>query len=374
MASRRTRWEPFVGRYGGGVDDDSLPDGLPVPFSLHVDLLDRMLNFELADDPTYTGIEVQRFDDALHGRGVAVLLMRRQDGRVDVHHEPGLRLDRAGYEIGGGLREWRTTEFDVARFEVTPRGVDLAVAFDDVEGRHIEVRVGDRTWRPRRTAAFLAPMGAEIAEPRSLPLVWMASFDLLRRRGPKPVISIDGRAAAPGRLPAEWLLRRRLIKVATDLCIVYLNEAGDRSTATVGDPALGPDGLAAVTASAGGHDVVLGFDPPFPAGSVRPEASVTGDWHLEIDEMPVVGGTWQAEPAGDGTVGVTVEVTRGWEPTGLPALMAVVTRVVPVFRRWPTTYRWTGTVTPGGEPRVDGRWERTGADLAQSYRSMTGSG
>lgn len=354
------------------MDAATHANGLPVPFSVHVDLLDRMLNFELADDPTYRGIEVQGLDDPIHGTGVAVLLMRRAGGQVDVHFEPGLRLDPAGYEIGGGLGEWCPTEFDVARFDVSEGGVDLHVAFVDVDGRPIELRIVDRA-RRRRTAAFLAPMGAEIARPRSLPLVWMASFDLLRRRGPAPLISIDGRRAAPGRLPAEWLLRRRLIKVATDLCIVYVNESGDRPTAVAGTSVLGPEGVEAITASSGGHDVVLGFDPPYPAGSSRSGVATAGDWRLAIDGAPVVGGAWRAEPVADG-VEVTVEVTRGWEPTGLPALMAVVTRVVPVFRRWPTTYRWSGTTTSGEDGGVDGRWERTDTDVAASYRSMTGSG
>lgn len=348
------------------------PDAVPVPFTLHVDLLDRMLNFELADDPTYSGIEVQGLDDPTHGTGLAVLLMRREDGRVDVHFEPGLRLDPAGYEIGGGLREWRPTDFDAARFEVTPDGVDLHVAFADVDGRPIELRIADPA-RRRRTAAFLAPMGAEIARPRSLPLVWMASFDLLRRRGPAPLISIDGRRASPGRLPGEWLLRRRLIKVATDLCIVYVNESGERPTAVAGESVLGPEGLEAITASSGGHDVVLGFDPPYPAGPAWSAEAAVGGWRLAIDGAAVVGGTWRVGPAAEGAE-VTIEVTEGWEPSGLPPLMSVVTRVVPVFRRWPTTYRWFGVVTAGEDGGVDGRWERTDTEVASSYRSMTGSG
>lgn len=352
--------------------EDPASDGIPVPFSIHVDRLDRMLNFELADDPTYSGIEVQGLDDPTHGTGLAVLLMRREDGRVDVHFEPGLRLDPAGYEIGGGLREWRPTDFDAARFEVTPDGVDLHVAFADVDGRPIELRIADRA-RRRRTAAFLAPMGAEIAKPHSLPLVWMGSFDLLRRGGPDPLISIDGRRSSPGRLPAESLLRRRLIKVATDLCVVWVNESGERPTAVAGDAVLGPEGLEAVTASAAEHQVVLGFDPPYSAGPAWSGEAAAGDWHLAIDGMPVVAGTWRTEPATEG-VEVTLEVTRGWEPTGLPPLMSVVTRVVPVFRRWPTTYRWTGVVTSGEDGGVDGRWERTESGLGDSYRSMTGSG
>jgi hypothetical protein len=60
------------------------------PFAVAVEPMAAMLNFEIADDPTYSGLEIQRFDDPTHGTGVAVLLMRRDDRRVDVYRQPGL--------------------------------------------------------------------------------------------------------------------------------------------------------------------------------------------------------------------------------------------------------------------------------------------
>ena len=52
--------------------------------------------------------------------------------------------------------------------------------------------------------------------------------------------------------------------------------------------------------------------------------------------------------------------------------MELVTRVVPVFRRWPTTYRWRATVTLGEAPTMVSRWERTG-ERDESYSRATGS-
>jgi hypothetical protein len=349
------------------------------PFSLRLDVLDRMLNFELADDPHYTGLEIQGFDDPVHGRGTLVFLNRRDDATTDVYAEPGLRLDRDTYAIGGGLGRWIETRFDVARLDVGPKGVDAEVRFTDADGRAIEVRAGDRTPRGRATAAFLAPMGAAITRPRSLPLVWMPRFDLLRRSGPPPVIRIDGREARPGRLPLEPLTRRRLVKVASDLCAVSVNPSRDEATpletVTAGvDTVAGGDGTAAVVGTAGGHEARLAFDPDFPdlgdLAAVRPGR---GEWTISIDGTAVIAGTWQTTPV-HGAVGVDLEVTRGWRPKGLPLLMAIVTRVAPVFRRWPTTYRWTATVTGGPSPTMTSRWVRTGSERGESYRALTGSG
>ena len=41
------------------------------PFTLQLWAVDRMLNFEVADDPYYEGLELQVFDDPAHGQGMA---------------------------------------------------------------------------------------------------------------------------------------------------------------------------------------------------------------------------------------------------------------------------------------------------------------
>jgi hypothetical protein len=98
-----------------------------------------------------------------------------------------------------------------------------------------------------------------------------------------------------------------------------------------------------------------------------------GTWRLGIDSDPaIVGGFWTAERRQD-VVELVLDVVRGWRPTGLPPLMAVVTRLAPVFRSWPTTYRWRGTVTLGNQPILTGRWERKGDQRDESYRRLTRS-
>jgi hypothetical protein len=349
-----------------------------VPFSIRIDVLDRMLNLEIADDPTYQGLEIQAFNDTDHGQGITVFLSRRVDGTTDVYYQAGLELDPRTYAIGGGLGAWVECAFEVARLVISPEGVDAEVQFTDVDGRKIEVRVGDRTRRGRRVAAFLAPMGAAITDPRSLPLVWMSRFDLLRRTGAAPVIRIDGRQASAGRLPAEWLLRRRLIKVASDLCVVSVNPVEDEPIQLTTDVPDGevvakPTGVQTIATTKGTHQAVIRLDPPFPdLARAISRASTKGAWDLLIDATPVISGTWHAAPEGD-EIRLGFDVTQGWRPRGLPLLMEVVTRVAPVFRRWPTTYRWTATVTLGDPRMMKSRWERTGTERGESYRSLTGT-
>src|SRR5215207_6230342 len=206
-------------------DQDDLPtDAGPLcPLSLTVSPIARFLNFELSDDPTYDGLELQWFDDDIHGRGLLAFLSRRADRRVDYYLERGLRLDPAGYQIGGGIGSWSETDFEVARLEIAADGVDAEVRFTDVDGRSIDVRVDDRDGRPRRRAELLAPVSAGIDRPTALLLVWMGGFDLVRVTSTPPSIRIDGREASTGRLPGARLHGRRLIKYAAPVCAVEVN-------------------------------------------------------------------------------------------------------------------------------------------------------
>jgi hypothetical protein len=348
------------------------------PFSIELDLLDRMLNFEIADDPHYSGLEIQAFADPDHGTGILVFFNRTSDGRTDVYLEAGLKVDPANYGVGNGLGEWVTTEFDIARLEVDATGVAAEICLTDAAGRLIEVSAEDRTPQGRRTAAFLAPMGAAIAAPVSLPLIWMTKFDLLRRSGTPPVVRIDGRPAQLGRLPAEWLIRRRLIKVTSDLCAVSLNPVPEKPVRLFdhqagGETVPGDTGTRAIAATAGGHQVRFELDPEFPdLRSLGRRAPDQGGWSVTIDGNPVVAGTWHLDSSGE-EMTVALDVTEGWKPQGLPLLMRIVTRVAPVFREWPTTYRWRARIRGTDQPVMTSSWERTGSERGESYRSFTKS-
>ena len=343
------------------------------PFSLELDLLDRMLNFEIADDPHYSGLEIQAFDDPAHGRGTVVFFNRRSDGKTDVYFEAGLTLDPDNYAIGEGLGLWVEAEFERSRLEVSDHGVVADVLFTDAAGRSIEVHASDRTPRGRNSARFLAPMGAAIATPNSLPLIWMSKFDLLRRTGPAPTVLIDGRAAKLGRLPVEWLTRRRLVKVTSDLCGVLVNPTGP--SAPLGDMPAADDtevadgGTKAIVGRSGGHEVRFEFDPPFSDLRGNP-GNQHGRWTVSIDRTRLVAGTWQVVAGAETTV--RLNVTEGWRPVRLPLLMRIVTRVAPVFRTWPTTYRWEATISENG--MMTSTWQRTETDRGESYRKLTASG
>lgn len=51
-----------------------------------------------------------------------------------------------------------------------------------------------------------------------------------------------------------------------------------------------------------------------------------------------------------------------------------MTRLLPLFRRWPTSYRWVAEVDLGAEPTVRARWERTAPARGETYARWTSRG
>lgn len=346
------------------------------PFSLHVDDVARMLNFELDEHPVYDFAELQWFDDDVRGTGMVAFLSRRDGRQVDYYVQPWVEADREGYELGGGTGTWTEIEFDVARLEVHPDGVDAEARFTDIDGRLIEIRVDDRDGRARRPGGMLAPISADIERPDSLMLVWMPRFDLVRRGGTEPVIRIDGHDAATGRLPAARLLRRRLIKYAP-LVTIEINRAHDGTLAGADDGyeiRLSPAGeVRELVAEHAGHRAKLVLDPPMPdLAELTDGADVAGRWHVEIDRMRLTGGSWSARRTGD-AIAVDMGADEPWNPVRPPWPMRLVTTFVPVFRRWPTTYRWQAQIRLGERPTMSSGWDRTEDARGIHYQGSTSS-
>lgn len=382
------------------------PAGLLCPFDLDVSTIGCLLNAELADDPVYDGFEVQGYDDDVHGRGLLVFLSRRETRMVDYYVTPGLEVDRDRFVLGAGTGGWYEAHFEAARLVVDEQGVDLDVAFSDVDGRRIELQVNDRDGSARRRGTLLAPVGSGIDEPASLLLVWLHGFDLVHDTGAEPIIRIDGRQASTGSLPGSRLHNRHLIKMAAPLTTVAVNlsidgpapivlgvvgrtgagepSAVDRADAA-GDGTVTPPGprfhldetgaVAEVvaTTNAGGR-ARLALRPGVPdLRAIHDGEQLQGRWRVDIDGTPgVTGGSWQVRRDGEQVV-CDLEVTRRWKPGRQPPLMMAVTTLVPVFSRWPTTYRWLAVVTLGDQPTIRSGWQRTAAARGGGYRRLTSS-
>lgn len=358
---------------GAGAPERPGPDSPArpaVPFSLRVRTFAAMLDIELVDHPVYHEVHLQWFRDRVHGTGMLAFLSRREDGRIDYYAEPGLHLDRSGYEVGAGVRTWSTVTFDRAYLKVADDGVSAHVRFTDVDGRLVEVEVCDRNGVPRTRGAMLAPVGASTTDPPSFMAVWLPSFDLVRHvDGYPPVVRIGGKDATVAALPGERLHERYLVKYSAPVVTVDLNHDDDVLAGSLGDAELEqtPDGsLRALRAHRQGHSAALTFCPPFPANLQLP---AQGSWRLRVDRQILTGGTWTVHPLHD-DVDLRLRVTRPWRPRHLPALLRIITTTLSVFRHWPLTYSWRAALLPDGTVAA-AAWSRTGTVDPSSHHLPT---
>ncbi|HKF31290.1 MAG TPA: hypothetical protein VKB37_02855 [Jatrophihabitantaceae bacterium] len=173
-----------------------------------------------------------------------------------------------------------------------------------------------------------------------------------------------------GRLPGEGLHRRRLLKYAAPVALIQVLP-DPRSDGPADAQPLGtaPDGVAEAVGDSG--NVRLAFDPALPDLTALPDgARRDGSWSVSADAVRLTGGRWFVERDGD-QVQAGLDVTEHWRPRRLPLVMRVVTTVVPVFRRWPTTYRWRAVLGPGGQ--TTGGWTRVSSAHGDDYRRATGT-
>ena len=171
-----------------------------LPFRLNItDPMERLLVANFKGDPEFKAIEPQVFDDKISGKGMRVLRYRN-DGRVDVYWQPGVKVDRKSFSIGTGLCDFKETTIEPAQFEITDHGVDVNIAFEDAQGRLVKLNIQENT-RNKMGFPLLAPVGADIEHPLQFFLVFMPNFDFVRYGGTKINCQIGERMLHPDSLP-----------------------------------------------------------------------------------------------------------------------------------------------------------------------------
>ena len=367
-------------------------EGTPVisPFHLEIQPMRALLlvNFEGDPDAIYRGLEPQAFDDDVHGQGLLVIGWR-VDGRVDVFHDPGLRLDPETYGIAGeGLHAMAPRDFTDATLEFGPSGVQADFDFEDLEGRRVGLVVRETDTRPRSPFGLLAPMGTEAADPPALPLVYVKDFYFVRRAGSEIQIEFDGRAHRSDAIPLVLDgTRMHFVRYSTRPLIGLWNPSldsrarllsseggapGEASTAEIDGvryhlASHGPfREIRAMSRSEGDQEVTVEFEPAIPhLLALREGAEVSGAFRITTrPSAGVITGDWHIVRHGD-RLSLEAIPSGGWTPGDAPRMARALFRVVSMFRTWPTTYRWTATLhlpesgeMTGGSVPLESTWER----------------
>jgi hypothetical protein len=356
------------------------------PFNLSVDPMERLLLINITADPdeVYVGFEPQVFDDPTNGHGLIVLAYLR-DGRFDIYHQPGVRLDGKNYDIvGKGLRERVERPMTRACFDITATGVTLDISFDDLLGRPVVLHIRENG-APAHPFGILAPMGNNAERPPALPLFFLHDFYFVRRARTDLLISVDDRVHKPDSIP--MILdgaRVYFLRYSGAPFLVNWNAAfdGELRPLPVDPGELRPErlhatdgpvtydlvfcdghlALEAMSVANEHHSLRIAFTPPFPDVTLLPDGAVTiGTFAVEAGVCGTVAGDYRVEPAAEG-FNITLHPSGGWQPGPVQWGARLIFRLVPLFRRWPATYVWRCRVDLTGEqPRLCSVWEHSAA-------------
>jgi hypothetical protein len=131
----------------------------------------------------------------------------------------------------------------------------------------------------------------------------------------------------------------------------------------VDGPAIETDEVAVtglLSVGRGGQILSLQFDPPFPdVAAMRPGTVASGRVIARADGRAQFGGRWSA-CRGNESADIDLAVDQPWDPGPQPLPTRAVFLLLPVFRTWPTTYRWQASVDLSQHPpTIRGGWTRT---------------
>ncbi len=351
------------------------------PFHIAIDPMERLLlvNFEQEPDTTYVGFEPQVFNDPVNGTGHLVIGWR-QDGRVDVFHQPSLRLNTAKYDIAGkGLAHMVKRELAGSTFEVDDLGVQAHYEFEDIHNRTVVIHINEQNPKPRKPFGLLAPMGAAAEAPSAMPLVLLHDFYFVRKKHTTIEISIDGKRHAPDQLPMPMdYTSMYFTRYSPKPLIAMLNPAFDGEiepiTVEVGAKELraadtiltltwtaDKPSLKRITRQNAVHPLELRFEPAFPDIQTLTDAARL-EGNFAIEGHPSTGriaGNYAVRKM-DGVITITMIPAQGWQPRPTKLSLHFLYTVAGIFRKWPTTYEWTARIQEkgAGDYTMRSAWRR----------------
>lgn len=347
------------------------PDELLVPVTLELSPIRRLLVIDITGDPVYRTLEPQVLEGP--GGDEVVLLAYRRDGHVELYAPSGSDVDPAGYEgLGKGLLGIHRGPFEAARFEVTQAGLqlDLTVAAD---GHRFDLHIHEHLAGPRDGFALLAPVGGAFDAPAFFPFLWLPGLSFVRVRGTVVDVRVDGEVRHVARLPLPVAGRRCLMaRYDPDVMVCQVNPDSvrvpprvpaheHRGTEGPGVDIAEVDGgcsIVAVRVARGERTCTASFEPPLPDVRALPAGTRrSGEILLQADGTTELRGRYEVDAEED-RIDLTVEDFGPWRTRVRRPPLALLFRL-PIFRRWPTTYRWRATLdsrTAGA--RMTSGWER----------------
>jgi len=109
------------------------------------------------------------------------------------------------------------------------------------------------------------------------------------------------------------------------------------------------------------RELIVSFSPAFPnVGALRAGAETSGTFEIAGDSTTgFIRGEYSVQNR-DGQINIELIPSGGWIPNEPKLTLRFLYRMVPMFKEWPTTYRWTANLQRTGDDEfmMISSWER----------------
>jgi hypothetical protein len=351
------------------------------PFNLKIEGMKHLflISFEKDPDEVYVGFEPQLFDDPVMGKGLRVIAWRK-DGYVDVYQQRTLTLNENFDVAGKGLADLLQRDMEGARFNITEMGVDVYFAFEDKEGRHVEVVIKENSNKPTSPFDLLAPVGHSSENPTALPLFFLYDFYFVRRSNTQVQIKINGVIHKADKFPMPMDGSRiYFMRYSRDPFLVNFNNAqnGPLASLIVNNETftdsqgtqyemINQNGHYEISRISGGNDkyqINIGFNPPIPdIVCLKDKTTLEGRFSISLDErVGSLSGEYYISKDGSG-VEMRMTPSDGWKPGKCRFMVGLIFKMGAIFKNWPKSYVWTARIKLKEDeaPMMESKWSRIG--------------
>ena len=316
------------------------------PFNIEVARMDKLMLLDIEDDPEYTAIELQTFDDT-----------RGQAGRVLLYHHAGPADSYYSNQAFAVSDSSHATSFlapDMAyHFDVTASGLDASLRMRDHTGAGIEFRVKE-TSHKKWSRGFLAPVGAsEAVTFDHFPFYHLKGMNFVRRSGTEISIKIGGEERKPKKLPipADWEFVYLSRYTAAPIIGCWNAPHDGELLPLKPEPSMtdqtgqtryelvknaGHDEIRKMVGWNDKHNVIFEFSPPIPdLPGLKDRIELRGRFSAGADgTLGIVAGAYSITRRGN-ILDLEIRPQEGWQP--MPG------------RLWVTAWLWKGTITIGAD-------------------------
>jgi len=340
-----------------------------IPFKIGIEPMKRLLIASFDNDLEYEAIEPQLFDDDINGKGLRVLVYRK-DKMVDVYYEKDVKINQETFSVGDGIGVLNETTIEPNIFEIDQNGINLHVAFKDKNQNIIEMKIKENGTSKKRMN-FLAPVGNDIKQPKQLFLAYMKEFDFVVKNNTTFYASVGQRQLKPSHFPLSRNGEKVFFARYSNNPIVGTLNPPMQTTLVFDCESTGAvefEGLlfhihegkvSQIISSHNDKTVSIGFMDGLPnLFELKENTEYSDNWVYKINDQIITGGKFIFFRKNN-KVDIQLKITKKWIPKSIPLSFNLFTFFVKSFRNWPTTYHWKGQIDLSDKTiPLTGKWLR----------------